>query len=90
MRKAIINANKAIASVNANPRIAYPNKVLVSAGLRATELIKEPKTIPIPAPAPANAMVAHPAPMSFAPSAIYKRHVSPRPRKVSRKNKSAH
>ena len=61
---------RAIASVNANPKIAYPNKVLVSDGLRATELINEPNTIPIPAPAPARAIVAQPAPINFAPSAI--------------------
>ena len=36
--------------------------------------IKEPKTIPIPAPAPARAIVAHPAPINFAPSAIKKKH----------------
>jgi len=65
-----MRAKSAIASVNANPRIAYPNNVFVRDGLRATELMKDPKTIPIPAPAPASAIVAHPAPISFAPSAI--------------------
>jgi hypothetical protein len=72
IKNAIIKANKAIASVKANPKIAYPKRVFVSDGLRATELMKDPNTIPIPAPAPANAIVAHPAPISFAPSAINK------------------
>ena len=70
MRKAIINANSAMASVSANPKIAYPNNCFVNDGFRATELIREPNTIPIPAPAPAKAMVAQPAPISFAPSNI--------------------
>ena len=61
-----------MASVNANPKIAYPNNCLVNEGFRATELIKEPKTIPIPAPAPAKAIVAQPAPINFAPSNIKK------------------
>jgi hypothetical protein len=65
-----MSANKAIASVRANPRMAYPNNCLVKEGLRATELISEPKTIPIPAPAPAKAIVAQPAPINFAPSNI--------------------
>ena len=63
-----MSANKAIASVSAKPRIAYPNNCLVSEGFRATELMSDPKTIPIPAPAPASAIVAHPAPINFAPS----------------------
>ena len=70
IKNAIINANKAIASVNANPKIAYPNNCFVSDGFRATELINDPNTIPIPAPAPASAIVAHPAPINLAPSNI--------------------
>jgi hypothetical protein len=68
MMKAIIKAKRAIASDNAKPKIAYPNNCFVNEGLRATELINDPKTIPIPAPAPANAIVAHPAPINFAAS----------------------
>ena len=39
----------------------------VSDGLRATDVMSDPKTIPIPAPAPASAIVAQPAPINFAP-----------------------
>jgi hypothetical protein len=49
IKNAIIKANNAIASVKANPKIAYPNNCFVGDGFRATELINEPKTIPIPA-----------------------------------------
>ena len=65
-----MSANKAIASVKANPKIAYPKSCFVKEGFRATEFIREPKTMPIPAPAPANAIVAQPAPINFAPSTI--------------------
>ena len=67
-----MRAKRAIASVRAKPRIAYPNSCFVNDGLRATELIRDPKTIPIPAPAPARAIVAQPAPISLAPSNIVK------------------
>lgn len=65
-----MSAKSAIASVRANPRSAYPNNVLVSEGLRATETIRLPNTFPIPTPAPASAIVAHPAPINLAPSDI--------------------
>ena len=56
-----MRAKRAIASVKANPKMAQPKSCLVSEGFRATELINDPKTMPIPAPAPANAIVAQPA-----------------------------
>ena len=70
-----MSANKAIASVKANPKMAYPNSCLVSDGFLATELISDPKTMPIPAPAPARAIVAQPAPISLAPSNMIKRNL---------------
>lgn len=70
-----MSANNAIASVNANPKIAYPNSCLVSDGFRATEFISDPKTMPIPAPAPASAIVAQPAPINLAPSNITVRNL---------------
>lgn len=62
--------NNAIASVRANPKIEYEKSCFVKDGFRATAVIKEPKTIPIPAPHPARAIVAAPAPITFAASYI--------------------
>lgn len=68
--KAIIKANKAIASVNAKPKMAYPNSCFASDGFLETLWIKLLNTFPIPTAAPANAIVAAPAPIDLAPSNI--------------------
>lgn len=68
IKKAIIKANKAIASVKANPNIAILNKSSFKEGFREVPRTKAPKTIPIPIPAPANPMVANPAPKHLAAS----------------------
>jgi hypothetical protein len=54
--------NRAMDSVRANPRRAYPTSCLAMLGLRAAPLIREPNMTPRPAPTPARAMVAQPAP----------------------------
>lgn len=66
IKKAIINANNAIASVNANPNIAILNNSSFKEGLRDVPKTKAPKTVPIPIPAPAKPIVANPAPIHFA------------------------
>lgn len=70
IKNAIIRANRAIASDNANPRIAYPNSCCLSDGFRAYPVINDPNTVPIPIPDPATPIVASPAPISFAASCI--------------------
>ncbi len=65
-KNTIINANKAIASVNANPRIAILNNSSFNEGFRAIPKTKAPKTVPIPTPVPASPIVARPAPMYLA------------------------
>jgi len=54
-----------VASLNANPKIAYPNNSFFNEGFRPYAIISPQKTIPIPAPAPTNPIVAKPAPMFF-------------------------
>lgn len=49
-KKVTIKQNKPIASVNANPKIAYENNCCFNEGFLAYELIKAPKTVPIPTP----------------------------------------
>ena len=66
IKKAIIKANNAIASVNANPKIAKRNNSSLSLGFLDTANTKDPNTFPIPTPVPANPMVANPAPINFA------------------------
>lgn len=55
--------NKAIASVNAKPKIAQLNNNLAMLGFLDTESNKFPKIIPIPTPTPDSAIVAKPAPI---------------------------
>ena len=62
IKKAIIKANNAIASVNANPKIANLNNSSFKLGFLDTPKIKAPKIAPIPTPAPANPTVDNPAP----------------------------
>ena len=57
---------KAIASVNANPKIAKRINSSFSLGFLETAINKDPKTFPIPTPAPAKPIVAKPAPINFA------------------------
>lgn len=70
IKKAIIKANNAIASVKAKPKIAILNNSSFREGLREVPSTKAPKTRPIPIPAPANPMVANPAPKHLAASNI--------------------
>lgn len=63
IKNAIIKANKAIASVKANPKIASLNKSSFKLGFLAVPIIKAPKITPIPTPAPANPTVDNPAPI---------------------------
>ena len=72
IKNANIKANKAIASVKANPKIAILNKSSFKFGLRAIPKIKEPKITPIPSPAPVNPNVAKPAPIFCAAKTITK------------------
>jgi hypothetical protein len=72
IKKDIINPNRAIASVNANPSIAYTNNCGPTDGFRAKPKISAPKTVPIPTPVPASEIVAKPAPMYLQPFNILK------------------
>lgn len=62
----IMSAKSPVASDSAKPSTAYPNKVSFKETLRATAVIKEPNTVPIPTPAPANPIAAEPAPIALA------------------------
>src|SRR4029077_15581254 len=64
--KAMTSANSATASVSAKPSSTLPNTFGAAAGLRNAPATKLPKMLPMPTPTPARAMVARPAPMSFA------------------------
>ena len=66
IKKPIINENKAIASVKANPKIASLNNSSFNEGFLETPITNAPNTVPIPTPAPANPIVANPAPINFA------------------------
>ncbi len=63
IKNAIINANNAIASVKAKPKIAKRNISSFIVGFLDVPKIKEPKINPIPIPAPANPDVDNPAPI---------------------------
>lgn len=63
IRNAIINANRAIASVKANPKIADLNKSSFRFGFLEIPTINEAKINPIPIPAPASPKVESPAPI---------------------------
>lgn len=65
-KKTIIKANKAIASVKANPKMAILKSSSFNEGFLDIPKTKDPNTVPIPTPAPANPIVANPAPMYFA------------------------
>jgi hypothetical protein len=65
IKKAIIKANKAIASVKAKPKIAVRVNSCCNDGFLEIPKTKEPNTVPIPVPAPAKPIVAKPAPMNF-------------------------
>ena len=67
IKNAIINENKAIASVKANPRMASLNNSSFIEGFLDTPITKAPNTVPIPTPAPASPIVASPAPTNLAP-----------------------
>ena len=56
-------AKRAIASVNANPKIAKRNKSSFKFGFLETPIIKDAKIKPIPIPAPAKPNVDNPAPI---------------------------
>ena len=60
---ATMSANNPVASAKAKPKMAYANNCPLMLGLRATPVIKAPKTVPIPTPAPARPIVARPVPM---------------------------
>ena len=66
IKKAIIKENNAIASVNANPRIANLNNSSLKDGFLEIPITKAPNTVPIPTPAPARPIVANPAPKNLA------------------------
>ena len=63
IKKAIINANNAIASVKANPKIANLKRSSFNCGFLEIPVINEAKIKPIPIPAPANPNVDNPAPI---------------------------
>ena len=65
IKKETINANNPVASAKAKPKIAYENNWPLSAGFRATPVIREPKTVPMPVPAPMSPAAAAPAPISL-------------------------
>jgi len=62
-KNAIIRANRAIASVRANPKIANLNKSSFRLGFLEVPKIRDPKINPIPIPAPASPKVYSPAPI---------------------------
>jgi len=66
IKKAIIKPNKAIASVNAKPKIANTNIWRTMFGLREIPKIKLPKIIPIPIPEPEIEIVDKPAAINLA------------------------
>lgn len=66
IKNAIIKANKAIASVKANPKIANRNNSSFKDGFREVPRTRAPNTVPIPTPAPASPIVARPAPINLA------------------------
>src|SRR5215472_538847 len=61
---AISRPKRPVASASAKPRKAQV--VTCAEGLRASELMSEPNTLPMPMPAPTRAMQARPAPIIFA------------------------
>jgi hypothetical protein len=65
IRKAIINAKRAIASTSAKAKIEYENSCDLTEGFREVPIIKAANTAPIPIPGPARARVAIPAPRSL-------------------------
>ena len=63
IKNAIIKAKSAIASVNANPKIAKRNMSSFKVGFLEVPKINDPKINPIPIPAPASPDVDNPAPI---------------------------
>jgi len=74
-KKAIIKANRPVASANANPKIAYENNWPLKAGFLDTPIISAPNTTPIPTPAPINPVVASPVPIILAACIILLRYI---------------
>src|SRR5262245_37222621 len=72
-----------MASVSAKPSSTLPNTFGAAAGLRNAPETKLPKMLPIPTPTPASAIVAKPAPISFAASGSMVKFLSFRPRLIS-------
>ena len=66
IKKAIINAKRAIASVNAKPKMANLNNSSFKEGFLEVPSTNAPNTVPIPTPAPAKPIVANPAPINLA------------------------
>jgi hypothetical protein len=64
--RAIIKANKPMASVKAKPKIAILNNSLLREGFLEMALIREANMRPTPIAAPARAIVAKPAPINLA------------------------
>ena len=63
IKNSIIKAKSAIASVNANPKIAKRNMSSFKVGFLEVPRINDPKINPIPIPAPASPEVDNPAPI---------------------------
>lgn len=63
IKNAIIKEKRAIASVNAKPKIAVLNKSAFKFGFLEIPYNNPANMIPIPIPAPANPVVANPAPI---------------------------
>src|ERR1700761_5429942 len=64
MRNAMARPKRPVASASAKPRNA--NGVTCAAGFRASALISDENTLPMPMPAPTRAMQARPAPIILA------------------------
>lgn len=69
-KKAIIKANKPIASTKANPKIEYENNCPFKEGFLLNALINELKTLPIPNEVPPKANTANPAAINLAQANI--------------------
>lgn len=66
IKKVIKRAKSPVASVTANPSIAYVNSCFSWNGFLAIADIREEKIVPTPIPTPRSAIVEIPAPIAFA------------------------